>query len=169
MAADRQAPTSPRSRRPTPIHNLRLNPIEDAPKLADRTAEAQAERRPWTQEEVKAFLTGFTKDRLYAVCLLSPMGLRPAEVCGLPWSDVDLEAGTIAAGENTGRSSTRGRGEAGQVGGRQTRLTMPATAAKVLKAFQTLQKKERLKAGDVYVDSNHLKVAAEHLESRLFG
>ncbi|MGC4792124.1 hypothetical protein ACLQ22_30400 [Micromonospora sp. DT178] len=46
---------------------------------------------------------------------------------------------------------------------------MPATAAKVLKAFQTLQKKERLKAGDVYVDSNHLKVAAEHLGSGLFG
>ncbi|WP_326553884.1 hypothetical protein [Micromonospora sp. NBC_01813] len=47
------------------------------------------------------FLTGITDERLYAVCLLSLMGLRPAEVRGLRWSDVDLEAGTIAAGDNT--------------------------------------------------------------------
>ncbi|MCW2871883.1 hypothetical protein [Actinacidiphila oryziradicis] len=34
-------------------------------------------------------------DRLYAPLLLSLMGLRPAEVCGLRWSDIDLNAATL--------------------------------------------------------------------------
>lgn len=74
-------------------------PPEDGP--AKAAAEARAERKPCTQEEVKAFLTGITGERLYAACLLSLMSLRPAEVCGLRWSDVDFEAVMIAARDNT--------------------------------------------------------------------
>lgn len=126
---------------------------------AKAAAEAQAERKPWTQEEVKTFLTGITGERLYAVCLLSLMGLRPAEVCGLRWSDVDFEAGTIAAGENT-RTLVDGEieeKEAKSVAGKRG-LPMPATVTKALKAFHTLQKKERLKAGNAYVDSGYVLV-----------
>ncbi|NYF58548.1 hypothetical protein [Micromonospora purpureochromogenes] len=43
---------------------------------AKAAADARAERKPWTQGEVKAFLTGITGERLYAPCLLSLMGLR---------------------------------------------------------------------------------------------
>jgi integrase len=45
---------------------------------------------PWTEAEVHSFVLAMQDDRLCAPLLLSLMGLRPAEVCGLRWSDVDL-------------------------------------------------------------------------------
>src|ERR1044072_6809640 len=63
--------------------------------------ETKARRQPWSAEEVKAFLAGIRGERLFGVMLLSLLGLRPAEVCGLRWTDVDFDAGTIAAGKNT--------------------------------------------------------------------
>lgn len=130
------------------------------PRAAAKAAiEARAARKPWTQEEMKTFLTGITDERLYAVCLLSLMGLRPAEVCGLRWSDVDLEAGTIAAGDNT-RTLVDGEieeKEAKSAAGKRG-LPMPATVTKALKAFHTRQKKERMKAGEAYVNSGYVLV-----------
>ncbi|WP_320066031.1 site-specific integrase [Micromonospora sp. RTGN7] len=130
------------------------------PRTAAKAAlEAQAARKPWTQEEVKTFLTGITDERLYAVCLLSLMGLRPAEVCGLRWSDIDFEAGTIAAGDNT-RTLVDGEieeKEAKSAAGRHG-LPMPATVMKALKAFHTRQKKERLQACDAYIASGYVLV-----------
>ena len=130
------------------------------PRPAAKAAiEARAARKPWTQEEMKTFLTGIADERLYAICLLSLMGLRPAEVCGLRWSDIDFEAGTIAAGDNT-RTLVDGQieeKEAKSAAGKRG-LPMPATVAKALKAFQTRQKKERMKAGDAYTNSGYVLV-----------
>ncbi|MGW6527716.1 tyrosine-type recombinase/integrase [Streptomyces venezuelae] len=50
---------------------------------------------PWNVEEVQKFIHGIRGERLYAVLLLSLTGLRPADVCGLRWEDVDLENATI--------------------------------------------------------------------------
>jgi integrase len=41
------------------------------------------------------FLGSLAGERLHAPMLLSLLGLRPAEVCGLRWSDVDLDAGEL--------------------------------------------------------------------------
>ncbi|GAA4971025.1 hypothetical protein GCM10023257_03820 [Streptomyces hyderabadensis] len=38
------------------------------------------------------FAAAMKSDRLFAPLLLSVMGFRPAEVCGLRWSDIDLDA-----------------------------------------------------------------------------
>lgn len=43
----------------------------------------KAEVNPWNIREVQAFVQGVKGERLYAPLLLSLMGLRPAEVCGL--------------------------------------------------------------------------------------
>ncbi len=51
--------------------------------------------KPWNVQEIQTFIHGVRTERLYAALLLSLMGLRPAEVCGLRWEDVDLEAATI--------------------------------------------------------------------------
>lgn len=67
------------------------------PRDARQNAEAvQAERRPWGTEQVRTFLLGIRKQRLILILLLSLMGVRPAEVAGLRWVDVDLDAGTLA-------------------------------------------------------------------------
>lgn len=44
---------------------------------------------------MKRFLRGIKGDRLFAVMLLSLLGLRPGDVCGLKWSAVDLKARTL--------------------------------------------------------------------------
>ncbi|MEV7218906.1 hypothetical protein AB0N98_03390 [Streptomyces sp. NPDC093681] len=41
------------------------------------------EVKPWKVQEVQMFIHGVRTERLYAPLLLSLMGLRPAEVCGL--------------------------------------------------------------------------------------
>lgn len=105
----------------------------------------------WTADEVKAFLSGVKGDRLHAPLLLSMMGLRPAEVCGLRWQDVDLDAGTIAAGDNT-RTLVDGvvdeKGAKSAAGKRTLPLPTPVLAA--LKAFRSRQAAEKLEAGEAY-------------------
>jgi integrase len=63
--------------------------------LRKAQAKRKVERKPWTEQEVKEFLRGIKADRLFAPMLLSLLGLRPGEVCGLKWSAVDLEAGVL--------------------------------------------------------------------------
>ncbi|MFD1547698.1 site-specific integrase [Nonomuraea guangzhouensis] len=121
--------------------------------------ETQAKRTPWTTEEVKTFLAGIREERLFSVMLLSLLGLRPAEVCGLRWIDVDFEAGTIAAGKNTrtladGQVEEKGaKSAAGNRG-----LPGPGVVMAALKAFKTLQTTERLAAGDAYSASGYVLV-----------
>jgi integrase len=55
---------------------------------AERRAEAVVQ--PWNVEEVHAFVRAVKDDRLYAPFLLSLMGLRPAEICGMRWADVEV-------------------------------------------------------------------------------
>lgn len=119
----------------------------------------QAARTPWTEAEVRTFLAGIADDRLYAPLLLSLMGLRPAEVCGLRWTDVDFDAATVAAGANT-RTLVDGRVEeksaksaAGDRG-----LPAPPVVLTALRAFRKLQVAERLAAGGAYVVSGYVLV-----------
>ncbi|WP_194820738.1 hypothetical protein [Micromonospora sp. S-DT3-3-22] len=63
-------------------------------------------------------------------CLPSLMDLRPAEVCGLRWSDIDFAAETIAAGDNTG---TLFDGEIGESAAGKGGLPMPTTVTKALR------------------------------------
>lgn len=130
------------------------------PRAAAKAADdVKAKRTPWTEVEVRAFLAGIADERLYAVLLLSLMGLRPAEVCGLRWSDVDLDAATIAAGKNT-RTVVDGEVEektakstAGDRG-----LPLPAAVLLALKAFKARQAAERLVAGADYTVSGYVLV-----------
>ena len=50
----------------------------------------------WTPEELRTFLAAVADDRLFPMWRLAAMtGLRRAELCGLHWSAVDLDAGTV--------------------------------------------------------------------------
>ena len=128
----------------------------DARKAA---AKKHAERTPWNADEVRTFLQGIAGERLHAVMLLSCMGLRPAEVCGLRWSDVDVEGGTIRVGDNT-RTMVAGKvieKGAKSESGRRT-LPLPAPALTALKKFRAQQAAEKLALGEGYTDSGYLLV-----------
>ncbi|WJV47642.1 tyrosine-type recombinase/integrase [Streptomyces flavofungini] len=115
-------------------------------------------RTPWTEDEVKQFLAHVASDRLHAVMLLSLIGMRPAEVCGVRWSDVDLDAGTIrveatrtlVAGEVIEKDTKSESGERW--------LPLPAVVLVALKLFRARQAKEKLKAGEGYAASGRVVV-----------
>ena len=51
----------------------------------------------WTADQFAAFMNAIVDDPLYPLyLLLGLLGLRRGEVCGLHWSDVDLEVGLPA-------------------------------------------------------------------------
>ncbi|MGW6481203.1 tyrosine-type recombinase/integrase [Streptomyces sp. NPDC055059] len=121
-----------------------------------RTAR-KAERRtkvevqPWTVEEVHAFVLAAQEQRLYAPLLLSLMGLRPAEVCGLRWSDIDLDKATLTI-VNTrtlmGYKTVVEKDTKSVAGERQ--LPLPALVSEAMKRFRAVQSAEELAAGEAY-------------------
>lgn len=90
--------------------------------------------------------------------LLALIGMRPAEVCGLRWSAVDLEAGTLSV-ELT-RTLVEGEVEEkvpkSEKGKRKLPLPKPLHAA--LKAFRARQATEAIKAGELYERSGFVLV-----------
>ncbi|MDX2560505.1 site-specific integrase [Streptomyces sp. TX20-6-3] len=129
--------------------------------LADKKTDKRERTRetPWTVPEVQRFLSGIERDRLYAPLLLSLMGLRPAEVCGLSWADVDLKRLTLTL-TNTrtmvGNSKVLEKDTKTEAGTRV--LPLPAGVADALKKLRARQSRERLAAGEGYTESRYLVV-----------
>jgi integrase len=123
-----------------------------------KAAAAAAERMPWNETEVRQFLAAIRDHRLYAPVLLSLIGMRPAEVCGLRWSVVDLDAGTLSV-ELT-RTLVDGeveeKGLKSEKGKRKLPLPKPLHAA--LKTFKAKQAAETMHAGDAYKRSGYVLV-----------
>lgn len=117
------------------------------------------EVKPWNVQEIQTFIHGVRTERLYAALLLSLMGLRPAEVCGLRWEDVDLEAATITIANTRTMMGNRyvvEKDTKSLAGERDLPLPAPVLAA--LKSFRALQAKEKLVLGEAYSDSGYVVV-----------
>ncbi|MEV3857687.1 site-specific integrase [Streptomyces sp. NPDC050095] len=114
---------------------------------------------PWNVPEVQKFIQGIEGERLYAALLLSLMGLRPAEVCGLRWQDVDLEKATIVIANTRTMMGNRyvvEKDTKSLAGERE--LPLPTLVLSALKAFRALQAEERLALGEVYAPSGYVLV-----------
>lgn len=117
------------------------------------------EVKPWNVQEVQTFVQGVKGERLYAPLLLSLMGLRPAEVCGLRWEDVDLDNATIIIANTRTMMGNRyvvEKDTKSLAGERELPLPAPVLAA--LKSFKTLQAKEKLALGEAYAESGYVLV-----------
>ncbi|MFK8907247.1 tyrosine-type recombinase/integrase [Streptomyces sp. YS-3] len=114
---------------------------------------------PWNVEEVQKFIRGIKGERLYAALLLSLMGLRPAEVCGLRWQDVDLEKATIDITNTRTMMGNRYvvEKDTKSLAGERD-LPLPAPVLDALKVFRALQDEERLALGEAYVVSGYVVV-----------
>ena len=117
----------------------------------------EREHDTWSAEQVRLFLAFVWEDRLQAAWRLSLYGLRRAEVCGLRWADVALDAGTITVA-NT-RVVVYGAGiVTKEPKSRRGVRTLPLTAADVA-AFQALhdrQVTEAMEAGEAYEVSGYV-------------
>ncbi|WP_103543325.1 tyrosine-type recombinase/integrase [Streptomyces sp. SM1] len=129
--------------------------------LADRKADRRERPRvkPWTSAEVKRFIAGIERDRLYAPLLLSLMGLRPAEVVGLRWADIDLKLATLeTANTRTMIGNTRVLEKDTKTEAGERVLPLPGPVLDALKKFRAVQARERLAAGEGYTDTGYVVV-----------
>jgi integrase len=105
--------------------------------------ERQSEILVWTRAQASAFLAAVREDRLFPVWAVAlATGLRRAELCGLRWMDVDLDAGrlfvrqsitldgyTVSVGRPKSRASVRTVG-------------VDADTVAVLRSWREVQRRE---------------------------
>lgn len=117
----------------------------------------KAEPQPWTGDELADFLDRAAGHRLGALFeVLAFTGMRRGEVCGLRWSDVDLDAGVLTVREQLveingkiipGKPKTRSG---------ERRIEIGRGTVAVLKAHRKRQAEERLKWGPGYTDNGRV-------------
>ena len=76
---------------------------------------AKTEPATWSESEVRRFIAATSGERLAACWLLSALGLRRGEVCGLRWADVSLHGGHAVHQEHPRDGRRRGHRERPQV------------------------------------------------------
>jgi integrase len=101
----------------------------------------------YTETEVTALLAAIADDRLGHAWELALSGLRRGEIAGLRWSDVDLDARTLAVANN--RVDAGGKVIEGDPKSEMSRRTLPLPGrlVSVLKAARARQARERLALG----------------------
>lgn len=141
---------------------ISVNPAESVRvALVDKKVDKQERDRPkpWTVSEVQAFIKGIEGDRLYAPLLLSLMGLRPAEVCGQRWTDLDLQLGTLEmTNTRTMVGNVKVLEKTAKTAAGERVLPLPSKALEALKRFRAQQAREKLAAGEGYTDSGYVVV-----------
>jgi integrase len=110
----------------------------------------------WSDEETAMFGKAAAADRLAPVITLQCLGLRPEEVCGLRWRDVDLTAGTLTI--RMARTLVDGRPmeKAPKTDAGKRVLPLDRTLIAQLKAFRKVQVAEKLAAGGAYSDGGYV-------------
>ncbi|HLH70450.1 MAG TPA: site-specific integrase, partial [Candidatus Dormibacteraeota bacterium] len=106
------------------------------------------EAQPMTVEEARRFLVAIRGHRLEALYVVAlALGLRQAEILGLTWGDVDLEAGMLQVRRTLQR--VEGRYRLLDVKTRLSRreLAMPRMVVERLQVHRARQEQERAAAG----------------------
>jgi integrase len=118
------------------------------------------ERVTWTEAEARTFLTVAKKDRLHVAWRLALFGPRRAEILGLRWHDIDLDAKTISIA-NT-RVLVDGKVIVKPPKSRNSVRSLPLDNETVtaFRALHTRQAAEKLAAGTAYENSGYVVVDA---------
>jgi integrase len=116
-------------------------------------------RRPsvWSPEQLATFLFRQREDRLYALYLLAATtGMRRSELCGLRWSALDLESGTVTVSDT--RVVVRGHAVEGD--GKTDHsvrvLALDPTTVAALRAHRNTQTEEKAAFGPGYQEGGHV-------------
>lgn len=129
--------------------------------LADKKADKRHRSRvePWTVAEVQTFVRGIAEDRLFAPLLLSLMGLRPAEVCGQRWTDIDLQDGILSITiTRTMVGNHRVLEKDTKTASGERSLPLPRAPWEALRRLRAQQAAEKLAMGEGYTDSGYVVV-----------
>jgi integrase len=114
-----------------------------------------ARDKAWTTDQLRAFLTGSTNDRMLPLWhLAATTGLRRAELCGVRWTDLDLDrsrlhvTGTIT--EVRGRLIDQDDGKSPSA---SRSLALDGATVAVLRRWRVQQAEDRLAAGPAWRDT----------------
>lgn len=111
-------------------------------------ASTQPRHAPLTASEATRFLEAVRGDRLEAMYLTAiSLGLRPSEVRGLRWSDVDLDAGALHVRWSVQRTGDTWAFTELKTKGSARTLPLPAFLVAALRAHRPRQLEVRLAAG----------------------
>jgi integrase len=120
-----------------------------------RSSATRAPEAPvWTPGQLRTFLEQ-TKDHHHGalIRLAAMTGMRRGELCGLRWSDVDLDAGTLAVRQTI--TSVKGVPVVGDVKTATSRrvIDLDPQTVTTLRRYRTAQMEWRLLAGPRWIDS----------------
>ncbi len=108
----------------------------------------------WTPAELRAFLEAHAgHHHLPMLRLASMTGMRRAELCGLRWTDVDLDAATVTVRQSI--TAVDGVAVVGDVKTKRSRrvIDIDATTVDVLRAWKAAQNRDRLKMGEGWANT----------------
>jgi integrase len=114
--------------------------------------------RPWSPDELGRFLDATEQHRLYPLLVLAAFtGLRRGELCGLQWSDIDLERGQLTIARQRVVLTTRGRNEVvihdeAKTAAGERAVWLDQATAETLRRWRKQQNEERLALGPDYSD-----------------
>ncbi len=114
---------------------------------------AEREVEAWEESDLQRFLVTTSSHRWGAPLRLAALyGLRRSELLGLPWSAVDVKAGTVRIEQALIEVSGKVEWSAGK--NERSRRTIPIdpATAKALAAHRRFQAEERLAAGPEWID-----------------
>lgn len=128
--------------------------------LAEMPVQAREPRtgRSLTPDQARQLLDVTETDRLGGLVTVGIMlGLRPGELCGLRWEDVDLDAGVLCINQSRKRTTDENGQEALVLGEPKTpksrrALVLPELVLDALRVHRGRQQAERRAAGDRWQD-----------------
>lgn len=118
------------------------------------TTKRPPDQRSLTPDQAEALLAAIEGDRLQALFITGLMlGLRPGELTGLAWTDVDLDKRTLLV--EMSLKLERGKLTRGATKTPKSRrpLTVPSPVVTALRAHRKRQLQDRLLAGGTWVDT----------------
>jgi integrase len=129
--------------------------MRNVAELADLPHDARRARegRALTPEEARKLLNAARGDRLEALWLVAlGLGMRPGEIAGLTWADIDLEPSVLhvrrAMKYDADRPIGLGELKTGTMGRGRRSLVMPAAVTDALRRHRIAQAGERLAMGE---------------------
>jgi integrase len=114
----------------------------------DLPRKPQRQGRSLTLEQAAALLESAKGERLEAVIVTGLMvGLRPGELLGLQWSDIDFESGTLTVCRSLKRENNKLLLGSTKTQASNRTVDMPSIVANALRQHRVRQHRERLSAG----------------------
>lgn len=113
----------------------------------------------WSDEDARKFLAHVRTDRLgVAYALFLTRGFRRGELAGLRWDAVNFTEGTIQITRTRITVDGKAMDSTPKTGAGRRTVPMDASLVSMLRVHEVAQKKERLKAGDVWQGIGHVFV-----------